>query len=569
MANCENCGATFEPSAQPKEVTSLRVLCPKCEAERLERKKQQAAAKPAAKAAPVPAAAPPARKPVSAAPAAAPKSAAAPARPAAAAKPASAISKPAASTAKPTAAAASPAKAAAKPAAKAVAAPEKRISDEEAEAKASRSRDVMREKELLQKKQQRVLMYAWVVAGAAALIAGVLFLVAKNTDEGRKQAIADREAMEQAVLDDAKKMDTSTEDGLNKQIAFITDTERQKIWYGSPQEGDIRTLLSKATNDLAGRIERRETKAAFETMKTSLANATAMTVDEISKLRTDLVNQIEPKATLMDQQFAADVAQLKQNTDRAYAAKLHDEARSAANQANDVAGRSAALQKYTRAEDELVKLFDESFKKNVKELQDYYGQHYREVIDESDLLALAVYTPDYIEKQPWKDLLSTDQAPNWNAAALEGFSYKFERGALLLRGPNESAKQNGVLSIGDREQFRDFVLDFEFTVVKSEFEMYCRIGKRFDGTVESLKFSALEESENASFMLSPAESYSGVMTFIGSSWTCELSAGDPVTMEKVKWSQSRKGGIGILVPPEAEVKITRMKIRSLRQSGTN
>ncbi|MCC6408501.1 MAG: zinc ribbon domain-containing protein [Planctomycetes bacterium] len=562
MANCENCGATFEPSAQPKEVTSLRVLCPKCEAERLERKKQQAAAKSTAKPAPVPAAAPPARKPASASPSAAPKPAAAPARPAAAAKPAPRVAKPAS-------AAASPSKSAAKSAAKTAAAPAKRTSDEEAEAKASRSRDVMREKELLQKKQQRVLMYAWIGAGAAALIAGVLFLFAKNTDDGRKQAIAEREAKEQAILDDAKKMDTSTEEGLNKLISFITDTERAKVWAGSPQEGELMSLLSKSRNDLAGRIERRQTKSDFETMKNNLANASTMTVEQISQLRTDLVNQIEPKASLMDQQFAADVAQLKQNTDRAYAAKLHDEARSAANQANDVAGRSAALLKYTKAEDELVKLFDDSFKKNVKELQDYYGQHYREVIDESDLLAAAVYTPDYIEKQPWKDLLSTDQAPNWNAAALEGFSYKFERGALVLRGPNASAKQNGVISIGDREQFRDFVLDFEFTVVKSEFEMYFRIGKRFDGTVESLKFSALEESDNASFMLSPAESYSGVMTFIGSSWTCELSAGDPVTMEKVKWSQSRKGGIGILVPPEAEVKITRMKIRSLRQSGTN
>jgi hypothetical protein len=304
-------------------------------------------------------------------------------------------------------------------------------------------------------------------------------------------------------------------------------------------------------------------------MRKSLANPAEMTADAINVLRRKLVNEIDSKVSLMDQQFGSDVAQLKQNTDRAFAAKLHDEARSAGNQANDVDGRLAALAKYTRAEDELVKLFEAALKANQKDLEAYFGTHFREVIDESDVLAAAVFTPEYIEKQPWKDLLSVDQGPNWNAAVLEGFTHKFDRGSLSLRGPNAAAKQEGVISIGDREQFRDFVLDFEFTIAKGEFDLYARVGGRFDDTVEWMRFSSLEESEKASFLLSANESYSGTLTYIGSAWNCELSAGDPYGNEKVSWTKSRRGGIGLRVPPEADVKITRMRIKSLRQSGTN
>ncbi|MCK6448456.1 MAG: hypothetical protein L6Q99_18860, partial [Planctomycetes bacterium] len=485
---------------------------------------------------------------------------AAPVAPVAPAASAAQGAKAAAAAAKPSASAAKPAPRASKPAAD--------VGDDDA--KAARSRDVMREKELLKKKQQQVIMYAWIVAGGAAVLALGMWLFAKRTDDQRKQEAADLAARQEKVLTDARAMDASTEEGLTKIIEFLTaDEERKKLWATSPQGPEIQTLLSKAVQEREAKRERRALKEAFEDLRNKLANPASMSVEQIREMRITLVNQIEPKASgSMDTQFATDVAQLKQNTDRVYAAKLHEEARSAANAANDVAGRQAALKKYTEAEDEIVKLFEESLKKNQSELSKYYEGHFREVIDESDLLAKAIFTPDFVEKQPWKDLLSTDQAPNWNAASLEGFSQKFERGALTLRGPNAAARQNGVTSIGDREQFRDFVLDFEFTILKGEFELYARVGKRFDGTVESLKFSALEESPNASFLLSSNESYSGTLTFIGSSWTCELSAGDPQTVEQVKWVQSRRGGIGLLVPTEAEVKITRMRIKSLRQSGS-
>jgi hypothetical protein len=364
-------------------------------------------------------------------------------------------------------------------------------------------------------------------------------------------------------------MPTGTEAELEKVIAFLEDPERRKVWAAnSPQMGDVISVLSKAKNDLLSKQEKAALKATFEAVRVSLANPSAMSVEDIKLARQKLVLEVEPKTSLMDQQFAADVAQVKQSADRAYVAKLHETARSAANQATDLDGRRAALEKYRIAEDETVKLFDESYKKN-KELETYYGDHYREVINESDVLAKAIFTPDYIEKQPWKDLLSNDQAPNWNASSLEGFTYRFERGALFLRGPNAAAKSSGAISIADREQLRDFVLDIEFTITKGEFEMYLRVGKRFDGTVETMKLSALEEPSNPTFILMPGESYSGTITYIGSSWVCELSAGDPAGNEAVKWSQSRKGGIGFLIPPESEFKITRMRVRSLRQSGSN
>ncbi|MBI5431779.1 MAG: hypothetical protein HZA52_02995 [Planctomycetes bacterium] len=227
------------------------------------------------------------------------------------------------------------------------------------------------------------------------------------------------------------------------------------------------------------------------------------------------------------------------------------------------------LARITREEDASAERLDEAVRSGAASRIDECRREYRETITRSDELARLVFTPEYVASRPWIDLLGPEQAPNWNAASLEGFAWRIEDGVLKLHGPDSGTQQCGVVSICDREQLRDFVLDFEFTLAQGEFELCSRVGLRFDGTVESLKFSTLEDSQDASFLLPRGETFGGTWSFIGSSWTGGLSAGDPQTLEQVKWSQSRKGGIGIIVPPATELTFTRLRVKSLRQSGPN
>lgn len=316
--------------------------------------------------------------------------------------------------------------------------------------------------------------------------------------------------------------------------------------------------------------EQSELEARVEGLRAALAHPESSSVEQIEALRREIVDEVEPASFLLDPALAAEVAELARSTERVLATRLHAEARAEAEAArDDFEARLAALAKYTRAEDEILELFERALWRDERELADFHQRHFREVIAESDALALAVFTPEYVARQPWKDLLGAEQASSWNVASLEGFWCRIEEGVLTLHGPNAGTRQCGVVSICDREQLRDFVLELEFTLTKGEFELYLRVGKRFDGTVESLKFSTLEDSPDFSFLLSQGESYGGVVTFIGSSWTCALSAGDPQTMEQVKWGQSRKGAIGLVVQPGTELAVTRLRVRSLRQSGSN
>ena len=66
MANCEKCSTTFEPSTDRTEVSSLRILCPKCEAERRAEKAARAKAAAAAQVTPRPAQAQAAARPAAA-----------------------------------------------------------------------------------------------------------------------------------------------------------------------------------------------------------------------------------------------------------------------------------------------------------------------------------------------------------------------------------------------------------------------------------------------------------------------------------------------------------------------
>ena len=109
--------------------------------------------------------------------------------------------------------------------------------------------------------------------------------------------------------------------------------------------------------------------------------------------------------------------------------------------------------------------------------------------------------------------------------------------------------------IGDREKFRDFVVEFEGTLTKGHIELCLRTPTRIDRAVEAYSLDAQR--------LTPGVPFRMTINFIGSRVTYTPENGQP--QEKtVPFSQSRKGAIAFVVDEGAELKVTKLKIRVLR-----
>jgi hypothetical protein len=599
MAICENCGTSFTPSDAHTEVTSLRILCEKCEAERKAERARRAAEKAAqstaAKVSPpasAPKSAPPASAPKSAPSVSAPKSAppasappvpatrrASPApastgsantgsasstptnsRPASATPPVSqrtASSDAAPRTTRPAAAASKPATPA--PIVAASAAPASPPTPRPAPAAGGKGKprgstpDVRREIELLKKRENKVMMYGWIVCGALTLIAlGVWWRVqAKKSAEAAAVAAAKQE-----VDDFVAKMKGFDITNLVQATEAITYAESKKpLWEDSSATADVGTIVSRAKTNLETAKDRKETEERLANAEQVINNAASETPQIIAKTRR-ILSDLEQRVDSMPPDFKTRLNAAKSVIDKTYVVRLHDDAKAIA--AKGPSEGRAALTAYTAAEDEVLKLFEESMRRKNKEAEEYYKQRYRDIITESDALATAVFTPDVIEKAPWKDLLAGDAVKGWANDGLKGF--RIDSGELQAVGPEIGAGKTAILSIGDREQWRDFEIDVEFTVVAGTGDFYFRLGRRPDNAGDRYPISTGE----GGFKL--GQKYSGKALFIGSnlSITWNTAEIEPYTPAGTSWARTRKGAFGVTLNEGSELKISRLRIRELR-----
>jgi hypothetical protein len=129
-------------------------------------------------------------------------------------------------------------------------------------------------------------------------------------------------------------------------------------------------------------------------------------------------------------------------------------------------------------------------------------------------------------------------------------------------GPDADAKGEGLISIGDREQWRDFVVDLEFTLESGSFDLYLRIGTKADGTVPQVNFTAGQDG------LVAGKSYEITGKMIGSSLEVSTYPEDMETaVANLQWAMSRLGGLGFSLKETTRLKITRLRVRELRMSG--
>lgn len=559
METCEKCGASFDRSATPVEVTTTRILCAPCTALRAAEKARKHAAgssapapavtaKPALAAVPVPAKPPPSstsRTPVPLAkPMAKPVT---PPAPAASTRPASV----------PT-----PAKEPEPVSEKRVAAsPAKPAPRSAASKKAKPARASELDKEQLAKQKNRVVVMGYVVSLVLMVVAAVVVWQVMS----KKNAQAEEIAAAQKLVSDFKntffEMDLSTEESALAAAKYGDDN--REIWENNDDiAAETTSRLARAHTNAKLFKERRELTARIGAIETAFGSPSTLQPNDVVEARRSL-DEIEPKVTAAPELLLR-VATLRASADQLYAERLLEDARTSA-----AAGPTReTLQKFQRAEDEIRVLLEKAKKDKNTAQYDLFEPLYKSALSESDAAVALVFTPAEIEKAPWRDLLADQERANWIAPGAKGFEWRLENGEMHVIGPDEDAEGIPILSIGDAEKWCDFVGEMEFTLTKGETSLFFRLGLG-SNAVDAAIAPQLLSTQAASNPLVAGELNKVNFSLVGSTYYYELQGFDPDTNkgQPIGWTRTRKGALAFEFQPKsnkADLRITKLRVKLLR-----
>ncbi|MCI0588214.1 MAG: hypothetical protein L0323_15400 [Planctomycetes bacterium] len=497
MPKCEMCGNDFTPSSGA--VTSLRILCPPCET------KRQAAKAAASRPAP-----------------------AAPARPAPAARPTS------------------PAPAAARAATSTAARPAPRP-------EARRAPEPTRHPHPIPGKTERdpIIFFGWIAAAVLIIVGGGIVLVIKGKKDRERQAFEAREARLQEILTKVRSLDPAIEAQAVEGKRYAE--EKQDVWKDTEIAPEVESLLSRFAISIEMNREKKDLRDRHANIEEKLKNPQSVPVEEMREIRRKL-EELDLQKDKVGPEFVASVGQTRNSFERVYVDRLREDAKSFA-AANPDKGLGA-LARYKEAEDEIYKSFERAHIARLEEAKKYFEEQYRGIQAEGDALCASVFTPEMIERIPWKPLLGNDMTKEWIASSVEGFSWRIEREALRVEGPAKGSGKKGILSIGDRDKWRDFVLEFEVTFESGEIELFVRLGQHADRRAMSVSMAVGPE-------FTAGAPYSCELTCIGNKFSLKIGDQPPFEPE-IPWTVSRKGSVGIVVDEETKVRFSKMRIRILR-----
>lgn len=417
------------------------------------------------------------------------------------------------------------------------------------------SEDVRREIEMLRKSQDKWITYGWMVALGLLLVAGVTYYITHGKKVAIEEAEKARIASIQTWIDEIKGLDLMKPADQDKFDALIKDPANEPRWKTTTLDAmatttRIRSTIAKNRED---QIQMKGLIDGINELEEIARNASSKSSEDLAKARRRL-REYEGRSELAIEQTQR-VAKSAVQIEQAYAAKLHEEAKAAA--AKGPSEIKNALAAYTKAEDEIIKLLDDATKKKLEDQKNFYLGHYKEMITECDALVATAFTPEVIDKTPWLDLLTSPGKDGWQQAGFTGWQIKDG----VMQGLTElGAKATSVMSVGDREQWRDFVLEMEFIPVKGDPVLHARLGRTANTT--TINYSIGTSGQNA---FKPGSTNTITVTVIGSTAKASFSDSDHSASEdSLSQYMARKGGIGISVPPGAEIKVTKMRIKALR-----
>jgi len=391
--------------------------------------------------------------------------------------------------------------------------------------------------------------------GLAVIVLGVVVVVVRKHKEERRIEEAYQSEV-QNLYTELTTLNLEDEGQANTLLKKAKDKERR--WQNHELAPQIQNLVARAGASLETGKERRATLKSFTEIETTLANP-EISPESLNDLRRSLT-ELEAKISLLgEEEYQTRYAEARTTADKAFVTRKLDAARESS------ASPRAALVESQSAEDEIRKLLDQSVLEKKKELQDFYADLYKKAIAQSDQLATGLFTEKAINELSWTDCLAGEQLKYWNASSAKGFSHDPQPASLRLVGPDADAGKQAVISIGDREQWRNFVLEMEFVIEKGNLELFLRLGRA--PNANTISYPMMTESDQRN--LKAGKPYHVIMKVLGSQLSIRYENDDdldtpPPRQETITWAKTRKGAIGFLIPPGARFRATSFKVRELR-----
>ncbi len=430
------------------------------------------------------------------------------------------------------------------------------------------SADVAREVELLRKRQDKLLMYGWIVAGVMLLIAGGAYGYSTAQVDARKAAVvlyektmndlrAEFDAMDINSIDAAKKVIERAE--ATKDTIQLPNGKLDAGWkdtYVAGVASKVQAKSGQAASFIRKQEEQNELLAGLGSLEAAVRDAANKKPEELASLRRRL-SEYSNRASVIGPEFEARVSRASIDLDRAIAQRLFDEARAVAAKGE----ARAAMTAYAKAEDELRALMDEAYSKRNQDAISWVEPLYEQCIKESDKIVYAAFTPENIDKIPWLDVLASSEI-KWGDDGLTGFRH--DASGLQAIGSEPGSKREGVFSVGDLEYWRDFVMEIEFTPVRGRTTLYWRLGKLVQAAPDEL---AIDPADGNGYYKA-GTSYSMTATYIGSTYKWAFSPNtereDVVLDDGIQWRRNRVGAFGAVLAEGAEFKISKLRIKVLR-----
>jgi hypothetical protein len=431
--------------------------------------------------------------------------------------------------------------------------------EEERSRRKAASSEVMREVEALRKQQDKWITYGWIVAGSLMLIAGVTYFIVKGKHEAKKAEEAARLAAIDAFVAEVKRLDPHKPSDIERIIEMTSDEASFHLWKVPDHNAfDVVTAhVGTARRERERQKQLDELRAGIADLEAICANASGKSADDLAKARRR-IGEYEVAGAELDDAFRLRVARARACIEQGYIVKLRDDAKALA--AKGPAEAKDALTAMTKAEDEIVRMLDDAIKsRKPQETVQFYQDQLKAIIPESDALVKQVFTDEVIEKTPWTDLLSEGQKQHWQNAAFKGWQIK--DGVLQGVGPDLDSKVTAIMSVGDQLRWRDYLFECEYQLVKGEATFHFRLGASVNNNTLSFPVST---TGGVPFKANTPLNISARV--LGSYIKVEFGDEEhtPYEEQEMRWTVTRKGGIGVSVPPGSEIKITKMRIKVLR-----
>jgi hypothetical protein len=415
------------------------------------------------------------------------------------------------------------------------------------------SADVQRTTNILKEKENKIMTYVWIACGVMALVAGGFLWNSISTNKALEEARIERERRIATALSTLKDGRDPLKEVDAKWILEKAQ-ELQPDWKGTSVDSAVRAIMHRAQNTLDQAQERGELTNRMNTLEGQANSPAALSLEQVKQARRTAQDLVE-KSSLMGDEFKSKGEVARDKLDRAYFDKLIKEAK-AKGQTRE------ALSLLTLAEIEINTALNTAARGKNQDRKKSYEELFKQVIVDSDTIAKSIFTPEAIEKESWKDALSGEQEKRWQKPGVDGF--QISGGELHAVGPKAGSGKNGIISIGDGEQLRDFVVEIEFVPVKGNFRFYHRLYQRADNSVP--QFDVSTRGNDAPFKT--GVSYRAVVSFIGSHYKVEMPDTEITGLpdEEIGWTKQRYGAIGIEITDDSEIKIQKLRFKELRSN---